>query len=99
MNTQTVVMVDLDYPLQFYSDMQEFIDEHIKMMAKAFNYEVVKKEVKVSKSGNVHIYLWVQYDGDNEKLLHFLYSLGDDPMHTRLMKVRQMLYSRIISFI
>jgi len=91
------ILLDLDYSYDdFYTNMRDFIIEHIKLMAQLFQYKIFKIEETKSRNNNVHIYITVQYDGDVNKLAHFLYSLGDDPNHTRLSLFR---YKKLGTFI
>jgi len=91
------ILLDLDYSYDdFYINMRGFIIEHIKLMAQLFQYKILKIEERKSRNNHVHIYITVQYDGDAIKLAHFLYSLGDDPNHTRLSLFR---YKKLGSFI
>jgi hypothetical protein len=91
------ILLDLDYSYDdFYINMRDFIIEHIKLMAQLFQYKILKIEETKSRNNNVHIYITVQYDGDVNKLAHFLYSLGDDPNHTRLSLFR---YKKLGTFI
>jgi len=91
------ILLDLDYSYDdFYTNMRDFIIEHIKLMAQLFQYKILKIEETKSRNNNVHIYITVQYDGDVNKLAHFLYSLGDDPNHTRLSLFR---YKKLGTFI
>ena len=91
------VLLDLDYNYDdFYMSMRDFIIEHTKLMAQLFQYKILKIEESKSRNNHVHIYITVQYDGDVNKLAHFLYSLGDDPNHTRLSLFR---YKKLGSFI
>lgn len=91
------ILLDLDYNYDdFYMSMRGFIVEHIKLMAQLFQYNILRIEETKSRNNNVHIYITVQYDGDVNKLAHFLYSLGDDPNHTRLSLFR---YKKLGTFI
>lgn len=91
------ILLDLDYSYDdFYISMRDFIIEHIKLMAQLFQYKILKIEETKSRNNNVHIYITIQYDGDVNKLAHFLYSLGDDPNHTRLSLFR---YKKLGTFI
>jgi len=93
------LLLDLDYDYdEFYMDMRNFIIEHINMMAELFNYKILSLKEERSKNNHVHIYIELLYDGDVNRLAHFLYSLGDDPNHTRLSLFRyKMLGSYITS--
>jgi hypothetical protein len=93
------ILLDLDYSYDdFYINMRDFIMEHIKLMAQLFQYKILKIEETKSRNNNVHIYITVQYDGDVNKLAHFLYSLGDDPNHTRLSLFRYKKLGIFITF-
>ena len=93
------ILVDLDYDYdEFYVEMRDFIMEHIKMMAEMFNYKLLSIKEERSENNHVHIYVTLLYDGDTKKLSHFLYSLGDDPNHTRLSIFRSRMLGSFITY-
>lgn len=78
--------------------MRDFITEHIKMMADMFGYELLSVREERSRNNHVHILIELLYDGDVKKLAHFLYSLGDDPNHTRLSLFRYRMLGSFVTF-